>query len=208
MNAESQPGISPAIDKLNSWKRYRLVLLVAPPGSGKSALLRKWAKEVDGSARANPDETEPVRAAWIDLGPEDNDPDRFLADLVAALDVPGLEVAGLDGKGWRVEGLEGDAGHSTPPVLPATEVHLRFESEMTRLANALTGVQGELILVLDHYHHILASVIHSAVAQLLDYPPPQVHLVIASRDEPPLPLPRLRARRQMVDIFPVDFRMI
>ncbi|HEX9616728.1 MAG TPA: AAA family ATPase, partial [Anaerolineales bacterium] len=186
MNAESRPGLPPAIDKLNSWKSHRLVLLVAPRGSGKTALLRKWTKEVEGSGVVGSGTRGLVRVIWIDLGPQDNDPECFLADL----------AAGLDERGWPSEGLKEEAGNWISPGAHAStslvgEGFPRFESGMTGLANALTTIQGEVILVLDHYHHIFAPKVHAAVAQLLDYPPPQVHLVIACRGEPPLPLPRL-----------------
>jgi LuxR family maltose regulon positive regulatory protein len=185
MNAQSPPGLPQAIDKLNSWRQYRLALLVAPPGSGKTALLRQWSLLLEDREMAEPTEGRPTRVAWIDLGPQDNLPDRFLEDLDAALHAAGLPALPLQNS-------------------PVPEAFSRFEIGMTVLANALAQLRSHLILVLDQNDHIQAPEIHAAVSLLLDYPPPMLHLVIACRAEPPLPIPRLRARRQLIDVSPAD----
>lgn len=185
MNANRPPALPSAIDKLNSWQRYRLALLVAPSGTGKTALLRNWARRLKNSGMADPQEVEsPPQVAWFDLGPEDDDPGKFLAGLVSALRAAGLQAA-----------------IPLSPFSTPVESVLGFEIGLVELANALARSPGELILVLDHYDQVHTPEIHAAISLLLDYLPPQAHLVIASREEPPLPLPRLRARRQMIDIL-------
>jgi ATP/maltotriose-dependent transcriptional regulator MalT len=112
--------------------------------------------------------------AWLGLRADDNAPECFWADLLSSLN--------------RVYPLD----------LPEKVEDL--ESAMTSLINRLAGLQGSLVFILDDYHLINNESVHSAVRLLLDYPPPSLSLVIATRSEPPLQIPRLRARRQLTEI--------
>jgi LuxR family transcriptional regulator, maltose regulon positive regulatory protein len=206
MYPESRPDSSPAIEKLNTWKHTRLVLLVAPAGSGKTALLRKWAGELNFHSPGKVS----IEMAWVNLRPKDNFPLKFLSSLENALSSAGILPYQTTSRGDSTPFRE----QTEPPTLatgkgnPSREMDefLRFETGMVRLTNALSTYPAEYILVFDHYHHISSPAVHTAVARLLDYPPPPMHLVIASQIEPPLPLPRLRARRQMVEITPADLQ--
>ena len=159
-------------ERLNAGLSRALALLSAPVGFGKTTLLGEW---LAGAAQAVP-------AAWLSLDEDDNDPVRFLTYVVAALN-----------------GVQPSVGSAALTMLrsphPApTKVIL------TSLLNDLDCLPGDLILVLDDYHTIGSLAVHDAVAFILGNLPPQVHLVIATRSDPPLPLSRLRARDQLVEI--------
>jgi LuxR family maltose regulon positive regulatory protein len=125
--------------------------------------------------------------AWLSLDPADNDPVRFWRYVTAALDQAGQGVSG------PVEALLRDP--QTPP-----------EAVVTVVVNALAARPGRLALVLDDLHLIEAAPIHHSLGLLLDRLPAQLRLVLASRADPPLPLARLRARGQLVELRAADLR--
>src|SRR5580692_12633266 len=156
----------------------RLILVCAPAGSGKTTLLAGWA------ASGN----RPV--AWLSLDAADNDPVRLWRHVVAALDRarPGIAE--------RVGPLLG------PPAPPS------FEGLVTALINELAAQRGdgEMLLVLDDYHLIDAQPVHVSLGFVLEHLPPGLHLVLASRSDPPLPLARLRAGGQLAELRAADLR--
>ncbi|HYF63613.1 MAG TPA: AAA family ATPase, partial [Herpetosiphonaceae bacterium] len=154
----------------------RLTLVSAPAGFGKTTLLSAW---LAGSAR-------PV--AWLALDPGDNDPTRFLSYLVAAVRTvaPAAGAAAL-------------AALQSPQPPPA-------EAILTGLLNEIAAGSERLILVLDDYHVLDARAVDAALTFLLDHLPPQLHVVIATREDPPLPLARLRARGQLTELRVADVR--
>ena len=165
-----RPGFVPRprlADRLDEGLGRGLVLVCAPAGSGKTALLSGWAR-----CGQRP-------AAWLSLDAGDNDPARFWRHAVAALDrvCPGIAE--------RVGPLLG------PPPPPS------FEGLVTALINELAAQPGagEVALVLDDYHLIDSQPVHASLAFLLEHRPPGLHLVLASRADPPLALARLRAPR-------------
>ncbi len=125
--------------------------------------------------------------AWFSIDEGDNDPFRFLSYLIAALDsaVQGVGDQYLD----AYQSLQ-------PSIQPA----------LTGLINQLTGIAEEFVLILDDYQFIHSPDIHNALAYLLERMPPCLHLVIATRTDPPLPLARLRARDQLVELRAADLR--
>jgi LuxR family maltose regulon positive regulatory protein len=128
------------------------------------------------------------RAAWLSLDKEDNDPTRFLIYLVAALQT----IAENIGAGV-LEALQ------SPQPLPT-------ESLLAVLLNEITVVPVDFALVLDDYHAVDATPVDSALTFLLEHLPPQMHLVIASREDPPLPLARYRAQGQLTELRADDLR--
>jgi len=126
--------------------------------------------------------------AWLSLDPGDNDPARFWRHTVAALD------RARPGTADRVAPLLG------PPAPPS------FEGLVTTVVNELTTKPDEAVLVLDDYHLIDAQPVHASLAFLLEHLPPGLHLVLASRSDPPLPLARLRAGRQLAELRAGDLR--
>ena len=156
----------------------RLVLVCAPAGFGKTALLADWVRSGDR------------RVAWLSLDAADNDPVRFWRHVVAALD------RARPGIGERVGPLLG------PPAPPS------FEGLVTALINGLAAQPGEdeIVLVLDDYHLVDARQVHASLEFLLEHLPPGLRLVVASRSDPPLPLPRLRASGQLAELRAGELR--
>ncbi len=154
----------------------KLSLISAPAGFGKTTLVSHW---VAGCQQP---------AAWLSLDEGDNNPTRFLAYLVAALQT----VAPTIGKGVL--------GALQSPQPPPTEPIL------TALLNDITTVPDPFILVLDDYHVIEAQPVGETLTFLLQHLPPQMHLVIATREDPPLPLARYRARGQLTELRTADLR--
>src|SRR5215211_6197306 len=152
----------------------RCSLLSAPAGAGKTSLLAAWVAGLD----------RPV--AWLTLDERDQELDQVLRYLVAALQTI-APAAGRGALAWL------DTPRPPPP-----------EVVVTVLVNDLAALPAPGLLVLDDYHLARAPAVHAAVAFLLDHLPPTMHLVIASREDPPLPLPRLRARHQLVEVRAAD----
>ena len=156
--------------------RGPLTLITAPAGFGKTTLV---ASCVAGCG---------MPVAWLSLDKDDNQAGRFLSYLVAALQEAnstiGSEAAQLLA-----------ASQQAPP-----------EAVLTSLINDLDAASGEIVLVLDDYQFISSQAVHEAVAFLLEHCPRRFHLVIATRSDPPLPLARLRARGQTVELRAADLR--
>ena len=176
-----QPGFVPRprlVEQLNDGLERALILVCAPAGFGKTALLADWSQ---AGQRA---------PAWISLDAGDNDPARFWRHAIAALDRVQPGVAELTGP------LFG------PPAPPS------FEGPVAALVNELAGRSwsDEVVLVLDDYHLIDSRAVHTSVAFLLEHLPPRVHLVLSSRADPPLALARLRGRRQLAELRAADLR--
>jgi LuxR family maltose regulon positive regulatory protein len=124
--------------------------------------------------------------AWLSLDERDNDPALFLAYLVAALETVGVEIEG---------GAAGDV--NTPAAI---------EPLLTALINRIDAVSEHFVLVLDDYHLITAQPVHDALSFLLDHLPDRMHLAVATRADPPLPVARLRGRGQLTELRLVDLR--
>jgi LuxR family maltose regulon positive regulatory protein len=154
----------------------RLTLVSAPAGSGKTTLVSEW---VAGCGRP---------AAWLSLDAGDSDPSRFLTYLIAALRTvaPGIG-----------DGLLAVFGSPQPPPL---------EAMLTVLLNELVTIPSPVVLVLDDYHVLDAKPVDDALAFLVQHLPPQLHLVIATREDPALPLARLRAQDQLTELRGADLR--
>jgi LuxR family transcriptional regulator, maltose regulon positive regulatory protein len=162
------------IERLQLGMETRLTLISAPAGFGKTTLLCQWLAE---SGRD---------AAWLSLEPEDNEPMRFLSSVIAALRTlePHLGSSALA------------LLHTTPPAPPPPP-----ETVLDQLAaEILEDARRDMILVLDDYHVITAESLQRAMTALVEHTPPKLHLVIATRVDPALPLARLRARGQLCEV--------
>lgn len=157
--------------------RHPLTLISAPAGSGKTTLLCDWIRHSQ----------QPV--AWLSLDVGDNVLSQIWRYVIAALHecYPALDSHAL-------------------AVLQAPQPR-EIESVLIALINAITVVQYDVLLVLDDYHVISNSAIHQAVTFVVDHAPAQLHLVIASRTDPPLPLARFRARGVMAELRDADLRL-
>jgi len=154
----------------------KLTLISAPAGFGKTTLVSEWVASCD------------QKVAWLSLDEGDNDPASFLAYLVAALQTIKAEIG---------TGILGALQSPQPPPI---------ESILTALLNEITTVQDHFVLVLDDYHVMDSKPVDEAFAFLLEHLPPQMHLVITTREDPHLPLARLRARGQLTELRAADLR--
>ena len=166
------------IERLNEGleKGHNLTLISAPAGFGKTTLVSEWIA------------TSGTPAAWLSLDEGDNDPVRFLAYLVSALQIHLPKI-----------GLGVLAALQTPQPPPT-------ESILTTLLNEIAAIPGNIALILDDYHAIEAKSIDQILLFLIDHLPPQLHLVIATREDPHLPLARYRARGQLIELRAADLR--
>lgn len=172
-----RPGIvmrERLLSKLSGGLTRKLTVVSASPGSGKTTLVSEWVNRFD------------IPAAWVSLDETDNDIARFLNYVVTAL----VKVA---------------------PELkePIDLLRQPFQSSLieitaTHIINTLVAVPHDLVLVLDDYHLIDQRPIHQVLAYLIEHLPPQVHIYLITRADPPLPLARLRARNQLVEIRVAD----
>jgi LuxR family transcriptional regulator, maltose regulon positive regulatory protein len=163
--------------RLDEGLSSRLILLTGPAGFGKTTLLANWVRE-----RRLP-------AGWLSLDESDNDLTRFLTYLLHAL-LP----LGLDRLAPLVELIRTGQSHS-------------YQAILSTLINTIDeDFSGQCLLVLDDYHLISAQAVHDANAYLLEHLPTNLHLAISSRADPPLPLPRLRARAQLTELRAADLR--
>jgi LuxR family maltose regulon positive regulatory protein len=164
------------IEQLDAGLIGNLTLISAPAGFGKTTLLSEW---VYRSERPT---------AWLSLDEGDNDPARFLAYVAAALQT-----------------VEEDIGKAMLSALQSPQPS-PMEVLLTGLINEIAEIPDPFALVLDDYHLIKAEPIHNGLAFLLDHLPPRMHLVLVTREDPPLPLPRLRVRGQVTEIRADDLR--
>jgi len=191
------------IERLNAGLHRKLTLVSAPAGFGKTTLLSEWIHSGVSSKEYGVGETPPnsysllptPRFAWLSLEEGDNDPARFWAYAIAALqtihaykDVGNIVLAALD---------------SPQPLLT--------EALLTGLINEIAAIphddhKNRYILVLDDFHIIVSPQINASVAFLLNNLPPPMHLVISTRADPPWSLARMRARRQINELRIDDLR--
>ena len=176
-----QPGFVPRarlVEGLDEGLARGLVLVCAPAGFGKTALLADWARRGKW----------PV--AWLSLDAGDNDLARFWRHAATALDQPHPGIA---------QRVAPSFGSAAPPA---------FEGLVTALINELATQPGEAdtVLVLDDYHLIDDQSVHASLMFLLDHRPPALHVLLASRVDPPLALARLRARGQLAELRAADLR--
>ena len=164
------------VERLNEGLHRKLILVSAPAGFGKTTLLSEW---VAGCGRP---------AAWLSLDEGDSDPTRFLSYLVAALQTIAPNIG---------EGVLGALRSPQPPPTGST---------LTNLLNEIAAVEDDFVLVLDDYHVVDARAVDDTFAFLLEHLPPQMHLIIATREDPQLPLARLRARGQLTEVRAADLR--
>ncbi len=161
---------------LNAGLKTKLTLVSAPPGFGKTTLVGEWARQC-----ACP-------VAWLSLDDADNDPARFLAYLTAAIQTvqPGFgnELLGM----------------LLSPEPPSHEITL------ADFVNEITNLPTDLVIVLDDYHIIEQPPVQDTIRFILDNLPPGLHLVIATRADPPWPLARLRSRNELIELRAKDLR--
>jgi LuxR family maltose regulon positive regulatory protein len=156
---------------------HKLTLVSAPAGYGKTTLLADWARRSD------------LPVAWLSLGSDDNEFERFLRYLLQAWEMarPGVRESPL---GVLLGGITPDR-----------------EAVLTAFVNLASELPGQTAFVLDDYHRIENATIHAALTFLIDHLPATVHIVLAGRGQPPLPLARYRARQEMAELVATDLQL-
>jgi LuxR family maltose regulon positive regulatory protein len=172
-----RPGL---IERMNDSQDKALILVSAPAGFGKTTLLAEWAAQAG------------MPVAWLSLDASDNDANRFIRYLIAA-----LETAFTEQKAATCVSAK-DMIQSVQP-LPIHTILVAF-------INDLTDITEPFALVLDDYQFITSPAVNEALTFILERLPPQVHLVIASRFDPSIPLHRLRAAQRLLEIRTDDLR--
>ncbi len=178
----------------------KLILVSASAGFGKTTAVTDWLyrdrpypsypyPSYNKGSQTPPEpvgtETVPAHVTWLSLDGEDNDPARFFAYFIAA---------------WQqVEPTIGQGLQLSPKLPPV-------ETLVTTLINDIADLPQTALLVLDDYHLIQNDHIHEALALFLEHLPPHIHVTLTTREDPPLPLPRLRVRGQMVELRQDDLR--
>jgi LuxR family maltose regulon positive regulatory protein len=163
-------------ERLEEGTKGKLTLVCAPAGFGKTTLLSEWILQSE------------LSVGWLSLDEGDNDPTRFLSYVITA-----------------IQSVKADVGKETLSSLrsaqpPPTQIVL------TALVNELATVPHDLALILDDYHVLDDEPVHAAVAFLLEHLPPQMHLIIASRTDPPLSLSRLLASGNLTRLSDSDLQ--
>ena len=167
----------PALNaRLDEGAARKLTLVCAAAGFGKSTLISQWAHECS------------YPSAWLSLNEEDRDPGQFLEYLLASLQTISPAV------GARLPALL----HGSPPA--------SADTVLTLLLNQLSTMPGKLVLILDDYHLAASPQVDAALAFLVDHLPEQLHVLIASREVPNIPLGRLRVQGQLTEIRQDELR--
>jgi ATP/maltotriose-dependent transcriptional regulator MalT len=164
------------IEKLNQGLECGFILVSAPAGYGKTTLLSAWLSQ------------QQLPTTWLSLDDQDNDPFRFLSYLISAFHQidPSIDVP-----------LDHPLSFNLQPEI---------EDLLTPLINHLIQLNQPFCIILDDYHVIQEQVVHQAINFLLEHRPEPLHLVIATRADPPLPLARMRARCDMLELRMADLR--
>ena len=174
-------------ERLDARHLPAVLVVSAPAGFGKSTLLAQALLGAAGEA-AHAGRSGGLAVAWLSLDAGDNDPSSFWAYVLAALRTAVPEVGG-----------PAQVLLESPGGAPSTAV-------LTSLLNDLAADGEEVALVLDDYHVVRTPEIHEAMTFLVEHLPPRLHLVLATRSDPPWPLARLRARGQLVEVRAADLR--
>jgi LuxR family maltose regulon positive regulatory protein len=169
-------------ERLHAASTHRVVLLAAPAGYGKTTLLADWLADLRDLPRPGRN----LAAAWLTLDAADNDPQRFLAYLIAALTLlPPTQRA------------HANALLTLNPLPPAETI---LADLLNDLAETLMQGETELLIIFDDYHQIEQGAVQRAIGFLIDHLPPRAHVLIATRADPPLPLARMRARGHLAEL--------
>jgi len=158
------------IDKLNTFHDHKMTLVSAPAGFGKTTILTQWVSQLN----------DPV--AWLSLDERDNDPFLFLRYLIAAL-----------------QSVDSSLGVTATHALEAAKKQ-SLVAILIPLLNEISAKQYKLLVILDDYHCIQSNEIHEIIRYMLEHLPPQLHLVLSTRADPPLSLAKMRVRNNLSEL--------
>jgi len=162
------------VERLSKGIKCKLVLISAPAGFGKTTLLSEWIQKNE------------MPVSWFSIDKSDNDPLHFFNYITAGLRT-----------------IKADIGKSTQDLLKSTQL-IPIQSILINLINDAMSIPIDFALVIDDYHLIDTKQVHEMIAFLLDHMPQHMHLVITTRSDPPLALPRFRSQNQLTEIRAAD----
>jgi LuxR family transcriptional regulator, maltose regulon positive regulatory protein len=177
-----RPGIVPRprlVEKLNAAMSNNFILISAPAGFGKTTLLSEWIHS----------NHPPIPIAWLSLEESENDPSSFWQYFIGALRT-----------------MNSSVGESSLRLLQSSQPS-PIQATLSLLINDIAAISGDRFLVLDDYHFIQNATVHHGLEYFIDHMPPGMHLVIATRADPPLPLPHFRGKGIMSEIRTDDLRL-
>lgn len=175
------------LEHLNLGLHRKLTLISAPAGFGKTTLVTEWLNHLQTDSEGETGEK--IKLAWLSLDENDNDPIRFLSYFITALN--------------RIEDIGAELGVEALTMLQSPQPQPP-ETILTSLLNDISIINDKIILVFDDYHLIESSAIHNALNFFIENQPSQLHLVIATREDPLLSLSRLRVRGQVTEFRAAD----
>jgi len=162
------------IERLNEGMKGKLVLISAPAGFGKTTLLSDWIQQSK------------MPVAWFSVDKGNNDPVHFLNYIIAGLQT-----------------VDSSIGKAARNLMKSLQL-LPIQSILINIINDVVSIKEDFILVLDDYHLVDTQQVHNLITFLLDQLPQQMHLIIATRSDPPLPLSRFRSQNQLIEIRAAD----
>jgi LuxR family maltose regulon positive regulatory protein len=155
---------------------HTLTLISAPAGFGKTTLLSEWVRQTE------------LPVAWLSLDQGDDDVNHFWRYVIAAL-----------------QAAQPAVGETAQAALVSPQ-HPPLDALVTTLINDITALSSPLVLVLDDYHVIRSAKVHTSLSFLLDHMPPQLHIILTTREDPPLALSRRRGRMELVEVRAAELR--
>ncbi|HWS84597.1 MAG TPA: AAA family ATPase, partial [Ktedonobacteraceae bacterium] len=158
---------------LDKGLKHPFALVSAPAGFGKTTLLATWAQSLPANQ---------ICPCWVSLDEEDNEPHLFWSYILTALQMHSPE---------RFQPLLIDLQSQPPPPL---------KSLLTALINLVAEGTDHFVLILDDYQVIREEQVHTTLAYLIEHLPAQLHLILSTRADPPLPLPLLRTHQQALEV--------
>jgi LuxR family maltose regulon positive regulatory protein len=173
------------VEWINEGLDRKLTLISAPAGFGKTTLVSEWVKQLPDAVKIK------NVVSWLSLDENDNDPVRFLNYVIGAI--------------RQAEGVDSDLGKGALGILQSPQAP-PTETVLISLINDITACPNPIILILDDYHTISSPSVSDGLSFLLEHQPPNFHLVIATREDPQLPLSRLRAGGQLNELRAKELR--
>lgn len=169
--SHSKQVLRPAlIEKLNAFSTYKMTLVSAPAGFGKTTIISQWISQLE------------LPVAWVSLDERDNDPYIFLQYVIAAM-----------------QSVDAELGVAARQALHTAKKQT-LTGILIPLLNDIASRREQLCIVLDDYHCITSHEVHEILSYMLEHHPPQLHIVLSTRADPPLSLARMRARNNLLEL--------
>lgn len=190
MSTPQSDQFCPAQELLDHGNQYKLILIVASSGTGKIRLIQQWVQKWEKTSQSLP--------IWIFIDSRTNNFSEFLNKLTSEfIKWDPIFEAHVD---EFMASVKGQFENDSPDSEVILGVQPQIENFVNQLLNGMMQLTGDRFIIILNYDLIRDQRIHSMIEYLIDYLPPNIHLIISSQDYPPLQIPRLRARRELLEI--------